>query len=194
MRGLSLYACLGVVFALLLNSTAHAAIGPIPRPDAPKNLRSPKPKANTHPAAQHQFARRQPVTSPSVATRTPAPPRTRKPAPVVSRGGRERRPFAPFVSTGGRIHPALPRARTAKIVATRLAVVGGHEPLPSYDAWPSWLLAVLALLAFTEAFLLVHLARPLPVRSPSSAPSAADTLSSKPLSAAGRPPQSPEGA
>ena len=37
----------------------------------------------------------------------------------------------------------------------------GHESLPSYDAWPAWLLAVLALLASAEAFLLVCLARPL---------------------------------
>ena len=168
MRGLCLLASLGVVFALLLNSTAQAAIRPIPRPDTPKPLRSPKPKPNTHPAAQHQAARRQPVTSPSVATRTPAPrtrtpaPRTRTRAPVVSRGGRDRRPFAPAVSAGGRIHPALPRTQSAKIVPTRLAEVG-HESLPSDDAWPSWLLAVLALLASAEAFLLVRLARPLRV-------------------------------
>lgn len=167
MRGLCLYACLGLALALLLNSTAQAAIRPIPRPAAPKNVHSPKPKPkpNTHPRARHQPARRQPVTSPSVATRTSAA-RTRKPAPVVSRGGRVRRSFAPVVSSGGRIHPALPRARTAKIVPTRLAEVG-HESLPSYDAWPSWLLAVLALLASAEAFLLVRLARPLPVSSPS---------------------------
>jgi hypothetical protein len=192
MRGLCLCAGLGVVLALLLNSTAQAAIAPIPRPEASKNVRSLKPKPNTHPAAQHQPARRQRVTSPSVAARTPAP-RTRTPAPVVSRGGRDRRPFAPAVSTGGRIHPALPRARTPKIVPTRLAEVG-HESLPGYDAWPSWLLAVLALLASAEAFLLVRLAQPLPVRSPGSAPSAADTPASKPHSAAGGPPQSPEGA
>ena len=190
MRGLCLYACLGVALALQLNSTAQAAIRPIPRPDAPKPVRSPKPKPNTHPAAQHQPARRQPVTSPSVAPRPPAP-RTRRPAPVVSKGGRVRRPFAPAVSRGGRIHPALPRARTATIVPTRLAEVG-HESLPSHDAWPSWLLAVLALLACAEAFLLVRLARPPPVRSPSSAPSAADIPASKPHSAAGGPAQSPE--
>ena len=71
----------------------------------------------------------------------------------------------------GRIHPALPRARSAEIVPTRLAEVG-HESLPSHDAWPSWV-AVLALLASAESFLLVRLARPLRVRSPSSAPSAA---------------------
>jgi hypothetical protein len=194
MRGLCLYACLGVVLALLLSSTAQAAIGPIPKPDAPKHLRSPKPKANTRPAARHQAARRQPVTRPSVATRTPAPPRTRKLAPVVSRGGRGRRPFAPALSTGGRIHPALPRGGTATIVPTRLAEVSGHEALPSYDAWPSWLLAALALLASAEAFLLVRLARPLPVRSASSAPSAAHTPSSNSHSAAGGPPQSLGGA
>jgi hypothetical protein len=96
---------------------------------------------------------------------------------VVSTGGRDRRPFAPAISTGGRIDPALPRAPTAKIVPTRLAGVG-HESLPSYDVWPSWLLAVLALLACAEAFLLVRLARPLPVRSPSDAASAADTPAS----------------
>jgi hypothetical protein len=78
-----------------------------------------------------------------------------------------RRPFAPAVSTGGRIHPALPRGGIAKIVPTRLAEVG-LESLPSYDAWPSWLLALLALLASAEVFLLVRLARPLPVTSPSS--------------------------
>ena len=197
MRGLCLLACLGVVFALPLNSTVQAAIRPIPRPDAPKPVRSPKPKPNTHPAVQHQAARRQPVRSPSVATRTPAPRRRtparrrRTPAPVVSRGGRVRRPFAPAVSRGGHIHPALPRARSAEIVPTRLAEVG-HESLPSHDAWPSWLLAVLALLASAEAFLLVRLARPLRVRSPSSAPSAAHIPASKPHSAAAGPPQSPE--
>jgi hypothetical protein len=192
MRVLCLYAGLGVVLALPLNSTAQTAISPIPRPDAPKPLRSPKPKAKTHPAAQHQPARRQRVTSPSVATRTPAR-HTRTRAPVVSRGGRKRRPVAPAVSRGGRIQPALPRVRTAEIVPTRLAEVG-HESLPSYDAWPSWLLAVLALLASAEAFLLVRLARPVPVRSLSIAASAADIPASKPHSAAGGLPQSPEGA
>ena len=83
-----------------------------------------------------------------------------------------RRSFAPAVSRGGRIHPALPRGGAAKIVPTRLAEVG-LESLPSYDAWPSWLLAVLALLASAEAFLLVRLARPRPVTSP-AAPSAAE--------------------
>jgi hypothetical protein len=195
MRGLCLLACLGVVFALPLNSTVQAAIRPIPRPDAPKPVRSPKP--NTHPAVQHQAAWRQPVRSPSVATRTPAPRRRtparprRTPAPVVSRGGHVRRPFAPAVSRGGHIHPALPRARSAEIVPTRLAEVG-HESLPSHDAWPSWLLAVLALLASAESFLLVRLARPLRVPSPSSAPSAAHIPASKPHGAAAGPPPSPE--
>ena len=99
------------------------------------------------------------MASPSVATSTP-PARIRTRAPVVSTGGRKKPPITPAVSTGGRIHPALPRARIARIVPTRLAEVG-HESLPSYDAWPSWLLAVLALLASAEAFLLVCLARPL---------------------------------
>jgi hypothetical protein len=192
MRGLCLYACLGFVLALPLNSTAQAAIAPIPRPDAPKKVRSPKPKPNTHPAARRQPAQPQPATSPFVATSTP-PPRTRTPAPVVSTGGRERLPIAPAVSTGGRIHPALPRARTTRIVPTRLGEVG-DESLPSYDAWPSWLLAVLTLLASAEAFLLVRLARPQPSRNSSSAASAADTPTSKPHSAGGRPPQSPESA
>jgi hypothetical protein len=98
---------------------------------------------------------------------------------VVSRGGRHRRPLAPAVSRGGRVHPALPRARTAEIVPTRLAEVG-RESLPSDDAWPAWLLAVLALLASAEAFLLVRLARRLPARSPSSAASAADIPASTP--------------
>lgn len=106
-------------------------------------------------------------------------------------GGRVRRPFAPAISRGGRIHPALPRARSAEIVPTRLAEVG-HESLPSHDAWPSWLLAVLALLASAESFLLVRLARPLRVRSPSSAPSAAHIPASTPHSAAAGPPPSPE--
>jgi hypothetical protein len=97
---------------------------------------------------------------------------------VVSRGGRDRRPFTPAVSRGGRVHPALPHAPTVKIVPTRLAEVG-HESLPSNEAWPSWLLAVLALLASAEAFLVVRLARPLPVRSPSSAPNAAEIPATK---------------
>jgi hypothetical protein len=176
MRGLCLCACLGVVLALVLSCTAQADIGPIPRPDAPKKIRSPKPKPHTHLAVHQQPAQRQPLASPSVVTSTP-PVRTRTPAPVVSRGGREKPRIAPAVSTGGRIHPALPRARTAKIVPTRLAVVG-QEYLPSYEVWPSWLLAVLALLACVEAFLLVGLARPLRVRSPGSAPGAANTPTS----------------
>jgi hypothetical protein len=160
MRGFCLCACLGVVLALPLNSAAQADIAPIPRPDPPRKVHTPKLKPNTHPAVQ-----RRPATNRAVATST-RPPHKRTPAPVVSTGGREKPLIAPAVSTGGRIHPALPRARTAKIVPTRLAGVG-HESLPSYDVWPSWLLAVLALLACAEAFLLVRLARPLPVRSPS---------------------------
>ena len=157
MRGFCLCGCLVFVLGLALNSTAQADIAPIPRPDAPKKVRSPKP--NTHPAVPRQPQLRQPVASPSVATSTP-PARIRTRAPVVSTGGRKKPPITPAVSTGGRIHPALPRARIARIVPTRLAEVG-HESLPSYDAWPSWLLAVLALLASAEAFLLVCLARPL---------------------------------
>jgi hypothetical protein len=44
----------------------------------------------------------------------------------------------------------------------------GYEPLPGYRASPSWLLAVLALLASAEAFLLVRLARPLRNARPGS--------------------------
>jgi hypothetical protein len=192
MRGLCLCAGLGVVLVLPLNSTAQADIAPIPRPVAPKKVHSPKSRANTHPAVQQQPKQRQSVTSPSVARSTP-PLRTRAPAPLVSKGGRKRPSIAPAGSTGGRIHPVLQRARTAKIVPTRLAVVGARESLPSYDAWPSWLLAVLAFLASAETFLLVRLAWPLRVRSPGSAPSAAAIPESKLHTAAGGSPQSPEG-
>ena len=104
---------------------------------------------------------------------------------MVSTGGRKKPPFAPAVSRGGRIHPALLRARIAEIVPTRLAEAG-KEALPSYEAWPSWLLAVLALLASAEAFLLLRLARALPVGSPAA-------LGAPQTFPAAKPTASPEG-
>jgi hypothetical protein len=71
--------------------------------------------------------------------------------------------------SGGRVSPpaviaVVPRTRTslpsqiARLFPTHLAGVG-HDALPSYDTWPSWVLASFTLLASAEAFLLVRLAR-----------------------------------
>ena len=42
---------------------------------------------------------------------------------------------------------------------TPLGLVGLHESLPSYQAYPTWLLGLFTLLATAEAFLLTHLVR-----------------------------------
>jgi hypothetical protein len=190
MRRLCLCTCLGVVLFLPLNSTTQADIAPIARPDAPKKLPTtkPKPKPKPHPAAQP----RQSAIRRSVATST-RPSRKSIPAPVVSTGGRKKPPFAPAVSRGGRTHPALPRARIAEIVPTRLSEAG-KEALRSYEVWPSWLLAVLALLASAEAFLLLRLARSLPVGSPAALGAPQTFLAAKPTASPEGPPQSRESA
>jgi hypothetical protein len=76
--------------------------------------------------------------------------------PEVAQGGRAQTPLAR--SKGGRSAPAL--AAAPAIAPTPLGVVGADEPLPVYsDAWPSWVLALLMLLALAEAYVLVHLVR-----------------------------------
>jgi hypothetical protein len=73
--------------------------------------------------------------------------------PAKSHGGRER-PWH-VLSLGGRVLPPVP-----PLLPTPLALVGVGEALPAYDPdWPAWKIAALALLGFSETFVLVRLVR-----------------------------------
>ena len=71
-----------------------------------------------------------------------------------SRGGRY---VPPAISHGGRQAP--PVVVTAP-KPTPLGFVATGELLPSYDdPWPSWVFSLLGVMAASEVYLLVHLAR-----------------------------------
>jgi hypothetical protein len=159
MQRARLCTCLGLALALLPASLAQAEIGPVPKPGA---VVAPvaKPKTTTHVTP----AKRQPPPTQPVVHQTPvshAPAHTTPPAPAVASGGRDQpalSPVAPVAATGGRFEATSLPARIAELLPTRLAEVG-DDSLPSYDSWPSWVLAAFTLLASAEAFLLVRLAR-----------------------------------
>jgi hypothetical protein len=73
-----------------------------------------------------------------------------------SRGGRY---VPPARSHGGRRQPPLPVVPAAPR-PTPLGFVATGEVLPSYDdPWPSWVFSLLGVMAASEVYLLVHLAR-----------------------------------
>jgi hypothetical protein len=152
MQRARLCTCLGLALALLPAPLAQADIGPVPKPGA---VVAPvaKPKTPATPTT-HQTTQ-QPV----VQQTPPAAVHTTPPAPAIASGGREQPVLAaPATATGGRFEATSLPARIVELFPTRLAEVG-DDSLPSYDSWPSWVLAAFTLLASAEAFLLVRLAR-----------------------------------
>jgi hypothetical protein len=165
---------LGLSLALLAPCAAHADITPIPKP----------PEASAEPSVGHKdavvapLARPQQVEAPaeqtpavaSTAAQTSTAAKTSTPAakptlarsnalePALSEGGREL-PVAPESSEGGRDASASRRSVLATVMPVPLGLVGLHEALPAYQTYPSWLLALFALMATAEAFLLTHLLR-----------------------------------
>jgi hypothetical protein len=134
-------------------------------------------QAPVQPAAQGAAVTKAPVAQTTVQTPPVAPttvvhpsaPTTtvvvRAPEPAASSGGRAEAPV-PVTTTGGHadeepVATPLPTPPARKLVPTKLVAVG-HEPVPTYDAWPSWVLALLTVLISAEAFLVVRLSRSRP--------------------------------
>ncbi|MDX6597258.1 MAG: hypothetical protein QOE87_1145 [Gaiellales bacterium] len=180
-----IFALILVLPAVFATDNAHAEIKPIPRPGkvAAKPVASshgsaitPLPRPILHTAKLVVHVKRVVVrrTKPAVRTavrtvrapvRASARGRSRAtPARRVhrarvlarSRGGRY---VPPARSHGGRLQPPLPVVPVVP-APTPLAFVASGETLPSYDdPWPSWVLSLLGVMAASEAYLLVHLAR-----------------------------------
>jgi hypothetical protein len=160
-----------VVCALLVAtvaaSAAEAKITPIPRPshvvEKPgalpgTSLIAPESRPVSHaprePARRRVVARTHAARTHRRVLRTRTTHRRRHAfRPVRSRGGRER-PWH-VVSLGGHVTPARP-----PLLPTPLALVGVGEALPAdVPVWPTWKIAALALLGFSETFVLVRLVR-----------------------------------
>jgi hypothetical protein len=170
MRGAHLLVPLALGLALLSASGAQADITPVLKPNGPAKTVTPLAKPTA--GAPQQPVKKQPVQQPvkqpvkqpvqqqqPVHTQTPANTATGSTTPpVLASGGREQPTLGPVVrTTRAKPGTSLP-SQIAKLFPTRLAQVG-HESLPSYDTWPSWVLGAFTLLASAEAFLLVRLAR-----------------------------------
>jgi hypothetical protein len=181
-----LVALLALALVTLSSGVAHAEIGPIAKPPA-SVAPLPKPQADptvqpvapaTPQVAPKQVAPKQvvpkqvaPVTT-RVASGTTqvAPARSSTPQTVkssartivrtaASTARRQQVKVRAAISAGGRaeaerLQAAIPPA----LWPAPLAIVGIHEALPSRDAWPDWLLALIAVTASAEAFLLTRLA------------------------------------
>jgi hypothetical protein len=169
MRSARLCASLGIAAVLLAPATALADPAPLPKPATVSPLPKPttqSPVTPLQPVTQTPVTQtpvtQTPVTRTVTPRRTITPPVTQTPkTPVVPRitsGGRVQPAVPPATLTGGRTEPASLPAKIVELFPTRLSSVG-DEALPSYDAWPSWVLGAFTLLASAEAFLLVRLAR-----------------------------------
>lgn len=167
-----LCALLGLTLSLLAPCAAQADITPIPKPPEstgapavsdPAVVVVPLPKPQVETPAEQVPARQTP-TAPSTTAGTSAPAETTSPTrksepqPAISEGGREL-PVAPEPSDGGREGTAPRLAVLATLIPTPLGLVGLHESLPEYQAYPTWLLGLFTLLASAEAFLLTHVVR-----------------------------------
>ena len=174
MRSARLCASLGVAAALLTPAVALADPAPLPKPA----VVTPLPKPTQTPVTPQQPVTQTPVTQTPV-TQTPVTPRhtvtttvTQTPKtpvvpritsggrvqPAVTLGGGRTEPPTPPATTTDKLATTVKPATTVGLFPTRLSSVG-DEALPSYDAWPSWVLGAFTLLASAEAFLLVRLAR-----------------------------------
>jgi hypothetical protein len=175
-----LVALLGLALVALSSGVAHAEIGPIAKPPASV---APLPKPQAGPTVQPvapatpQVAPKQvvpkqvaPVTTRVASGTQVAPARSSTPQTVkspartivrttASTARRQQVKVRAAISAGGRaeverLQAAIPPA----LWPAPLAIVGIHEALPSRDAWPDWLLALIAVTASAEAFLLTRLA------------------------------------
>jgi hypothetical protein len=159
---LSALAC-ALLATALASPVAEAKIRPLPRPiqivakpgAVPRtSLIAPQSRPVTH--AARKPARRRVVARAHRAPHRRTTTRVRRHhafTPAKSHGGRER-PWH-VLSLGGRVLPPVP-----PLVPTPLALVGVGEALPAYDPdWPAWKIAALALLGFSETFVLVRLVR-----------------------------------
>jgi hypothetical protein len=160
------FACLGVALALLVSSTAaFADVAPLPKPQAkpvvtplakPAQVAS-KPTVTRQTVTQQPAAPQRPATQQTATRQAPVTPPVQHTSPPASAsGGRTQPAHGPAASPGGRDDDSL--SNRLALLPTKLAQVG-HESLPSYDTWPSWVLGAITLLASAEAFLLVRLAR-----------------------------------
>jgi hypothetical protein len=154
------------------STTPPAAVGPVVKP-AVRPVQAPVQPATAPktPVAQTTVQKtpvaQTTVVQPSVPTTTAV---VRAPEPASSSGGRVEAPV-PVTTSGGHaddepvtvppVAPVVPDAPSPKLFPTKLVAVG-HEPVPAYDAWPSWVLALLTVLISAEAFLVVRLSRSRP--------------------------------
>jgi hypothetical protein len=169
---------LGIALVALSSGVAQAEIGPIARPPASvAPLPKPHVAAAAQPAASPQPAPTRTQVTPARTQVTPArtqvTPTSTQVAPtrtatqqVKSRARTivrtttttRRHQVRAAISAGGRAEAQRLTALIRPLWPAPLAIVGLHEALPSRDAWPDWLLALIAITASAEAFLLTRLA------------------------------------
>jgi hypothetical protein len=171
-------ATLGALAALLLLPlAAQAEIAPVPRPTTPTTGVSPVVKPTVQPVhapvqvtpTAQTTVQETPAQHTTVQTSTPSTQVVvHASPPALSSGGRAQVPI-PVATSGGHADDetssaavatphAVPPPPAPALVPTKLVAVG-HDPVPSYDAWPSWVLTVLTVLISAEAFLVVRLSR-----------------------------------
>jgi hypothetical protein len=146
---------LATVLVFALPAVAGAAIKPIPKPETPVAPATPPPPPP--PAA--------PVNRPEITPPPPPPatPPAPQPAPPVDNTPpADTTPVEIVVvgAEGGRDQAGVPVPVAPPPDPTPLALVAATETVPSQDrATPAWKIALLALLAAGEAFLIVRLVR-----------------------------------
>lgn len=147
---------LATVLLLALPAVASADIKPIPKPDNPVAPATP-PAPPPPPAAPVN----KPVTNTPVATSPPAtPPSPPAAPPTVPDTGATVETIVVESAEGGRDQSGVPAPVIPPPDPTPLALVAAIETVPSQDsATPAWKIALLALLAAGEAFLVVRLVR-----------------------------------
>jgi len=150
---------LATVLTLALPAVAGADIKPIPKPPPPPSAPV-TPPAPPPPPATPVNRPVTPVTPPSPPATPPAPPATPPPPPAAP-------PSPPVTQTilvaeiqGGHDQSGVAIALPPPPDPTPLAIVAAGEAVPSQgSSTPAWKLALLALLAAGEAFLIVRLVR-----------------------------------
>jgi hypothetical protein len=152
---------LAAVLLLALPAVAGADIKPIPKPDNPVTPATP-PAPPPPPATPVSKPDNTAVTPPSPPATPPAPPAT-PPAPPATPPSPPTIPETIVVAVipGGhdQSNAAVPGAPPPPD-PTPIALVAASEPMPSHgSSTPAWKLALLALLAAGEAFLVVRLVR-----------------------------------
>jgi hypothetical protein len=148
---------LATVLLLALPAVAGADIKPIPKPPSPPVAPATPPAPPPPPAT--------PVNKPETPVTPPAPPAT-PPAPPATPPSPPAAPPTPptivveEVAGGHDQSNAEVAGAPPPPEPTPLALVAASEPMPSQGSGtPAWKLALLALLAAGEAFLVVRLVR-----------------------------------